>query len=183
MESPVYYGNSMFRVFTPGERLVLQTIPFEELQTGDIITVNIPGKKQYVHRVIRKSNGLAVTMGDNNPAEDDSPVTARTDFQLVTAAVSPQNGTRPIARGRAGMREFRRNRLRRRGRIAAKKLLRGVEFLFFWRKTLHEQKVFGQEICYYRHSRPVARKTADGRVIYARWQDFFKYRLPPGDRP
>ena len=71
MESPVYYGSSMYRVFTPGERLELEEVGFDDLQVGDVVVVNVPGQKQYVHRIIEKKSGVAVTMGDNNADIDD----------------------------------------------------------------------------------------------------------------
>ena len=70
MPSAVYYGCSMYRVFTPGEKLFLSEVEFDSLQAGDIIAIRKPGEKQYVHRVIEKNAQYAVTMGDNNPTAD-----------------------------------------------------------------------------------------------------------------
>ena len=175
---PVYYGNSMYRVFVPGERLVLENISFGDLLAGDVITVKIPGKRLYVHRVIEKSADQAVTMGDNNDEPDEYIVTAQSDFQLVTAALTSDGTRRIIARGQQGMRDFLIHRRRRKVCQMMRMLFIKCEKLFFWRKVVMEKKLFGSESCYYWKDRVIARRTADGKVIYCSWLDHLRFRLP-----
>ena len=178
MESPVYYGSSMYRVFTPGERLELEEVGFDDLQVGDVVVVNVPGQKQYVHRIIEKKSGAAVTMGDNNADIDDFRVTPQSNFRRVIFAVSADGARRQIAGGSAGMKDFYRHRRQRKFRLTVRKMLKSCEFLLFWRHTLHEKKVFGGDECFYWKSRAVARRTADGRCAYTSWRDFLRFRLP-----
>ena len=178
MPSAVYYGCSMYRVFTPGEKLFLSEVEFDSLQAGDIIAIRKPGEKQYVHRVIEKTAQYAVTMGDNNPTADLLHVTAQDIFFLVVSAENNQGKVRKISGGAAGMKEFYAHRRRRWLRLLCRKILFKSEKLLFWRITVRESKQFGDEICYYWKSHAVGRKTADGRNAYASWRDFLRFRLP-----
>ena len=174
----IYYGNSMRRVFKFGEHLVLEKISFNDLQTGDIIVVNHPGKKQYVHRVIEKDASKAVTMGDNNPAADELPVTSQSEFYRVRGVWQADNSVRSVTCGNAGMQEFYRNQRRCKLRLRLRNWLFRSEKLFFWRRTLQEKKVFNQEICYYWKNRAVARKSSAGKITYASWKDFLRFKVP-----
>ena len=178
MAQVIYYGNSMYRVFTPGERLELAEADFKDLQAGDIVVVENSGKNTYVHRVVEKNHEFAVTMGDNNPAVDEYKLTRESDFLLVVAALTPQGKKRQINGGKQGLREFYRHRRQRAWRMQVGRIARWAERLFFWRITLHEQKKFGQEVCFYRNGRAIARRTADGRVAYMNWRDRIIFRLP-----
>ena len=175
---PVYYGNSMYRVFVPGERLVLEDISFGDLLAGDVVTVKVPGKRLYVHRVIEKTADHAVTMGDNNNEPDEYIVTAQSDFQLVTAALTSDGTRRAVSRGSCGLRDFFRNRRQRKIHFLIHKVLIKCEKLFFWRRVVMEKKLFGCETCYYWKNRVIARRTGDGKVIYRSWLDRLKFRLP-----
>ena len=178
MPSAVYYGCSMYRVFTPGEKLFLSEVEFDSLQAGDIIAIRKPGEKQYVHRVIEKNAQYAVTMGDNNPAPDLLHITRQDVFFLVVSAENNQGKVRKISGGAAGMKDFYAHRRRRWLRLLCRKILFKSEKLLFWRITVRESKQFGDEICYYWKSHAVGRKTADGRKAYASWRDFLRFRLP-----
>lgn len=175
---PVYYGNSMYRVFTTGERLVLENISFDELLAGDIITVKVPGKRLYVHRVIEKSVDRAVTMGDNNNEPDEYVVTAESDFQLVIAALTPEGSQRAISRGKHGLREFFSHRRLRKVHFLIRKILFKCEKLLFWRKLVSDKKIFGRETCYFWKNKAIARRTSDGKVIYGSWVDFLRFQVP-----
>ena len=174
----IYYGNSMHRVFKFGEHLVLEKISFNDLQTGDIIVVNPSGKKQYVHRVVEKDAFKAVTMGDNNSAADETPVTSQSEFYLVSGVLQADKSVRSVLRGSAGMQEFYRNQRIRKFRLRMRKWLFRCEKLFFWRKTLLEKKVFNEDVCYYWKNRAVARVNSSGKVTYVSWRDFLQFKVP-----
>ncbi|MBE6368124.1 MAG: hypothetical protein E7052_09500 [Lentisphaerae bacterium] len=183
MKSPIYYGNSMRRVFIPGERLLLEAVDFENLQVGDIVTVQRNQSPQYVHRIIQKNAASAVTQGDNNPEPDQELLTPDCYFRRVTAAVGKNGKIRRVSGGSCGLKKFRSNQKKMRRRQALGALLRKSEKFFFWRQTLSEYKCFGSEKCYYWHEKPILRQTPGRQIVYAKW--FYRLRftikdiLPP----
>ena len=66
-------------VFTPGDTLQLEAVPFAELRPGDIVAVE--AERPYVHRVIRIDGTRITTQGDNNSAPDPQPLTPEQPFR------------------------------------------------------------------------------------------------------
>ena len=111
-----YCGNSMRRVFRPGDVLVLATVPFERLRCGDVICFRNTAGKQIVHRIVGWRPDGAVTQGDNNDCVDAEPVAAENYFGRVEAFQRGRRRRR-MRNGPAGMRQFHWNRCRRRCRL------------------------------------------------------------------
>lgn len=111
----IYTGNSMRRVFVPGDFLEVKVIPFEEFRPGDIVAFfpNGVGKPGIVHRIISRTEDELVTMGDNNPHPDEHCV-VKADMPKLVISRNPIKGKiRRIHRGNVGLVIFRINRLRR----------------------------------------------------------------------
>ena len=176
--SGLYHGMSMFRVFTPGERLVMKEIQPSELLCGYVAVVTYPDRESIVHRVIRTGPEELQTMGDNNPLAD-LPVKFNGDhhFYLVTGAINSRGELREIVNGEAGMALFRRNQRRMKIRRFAGQILWFFERLFFWRRTAGDLYKFGKDEIYYYGNIPVARRNPDGRIIYLKWTRRLYYKV------
>lgn len=122
--SALYYGNSMFRVFTPGDLLFYREIPFAEFRKGDIVAFYPPDcrKSGIVHRVISRTADSLTTMGDNNPAPDKNPVTIADSPKLVISRSLSGGIIRKVSRGRTGMFLFYCHRSRRFLRCVASRI-------------------------------------------------------------
>ena len=122
----LYRGNSMRRVFRPGDRLRTQAIPPEDFRRGDIAAFfpKGPDRPGTVHRVIGFEDGALVTMGDNNAAPDRRRVTAADRPELVVSGNRWDGAAFAVPRGGAGMAQFRFNRLRRAVRNTAGRIFR-----------------------------------------------------------
>ncbi|MBQ4336321.1 MAG: hypothetical protein IJC34_03955 [Lentisphaeria bacterium] len=123
-----YYGASMRREFRNGEELLLEEIPYSELQKGDIVAV-LDAKNPYVHRIIQITAKGAITRGDNNAAPDTRRLLPEDHFCRVTHAISLQLRIRKIAGGKKGMRNYYQHQTRRTIRSFAGKVLRCLGLL------------------------------------------------------
>jgi signal peptidase I len=68
-------GTSMLPTLEEGDLVVIQNVPFSNLQVGDIIVYNPPCSatgSSVIHRIIEPSGGGFITKGDNNPGSDPS---------------------------------------------------------------------------------------------------------------
>jgi signal peptidase I len=68
-------GTSMLPTLEEGDLVVIQNVPFSNLQVGDIIVYNPPCSatgSSVIHRIIEPSGGGFITKGDNNPYTDPS---------------------------------------------------------------------------------------------------------------
>lgn len=117
----VYYGRSMTGVFRPGDDVMVCEFPFRLLGAGDIIVFDnlIPDQDKIVHRIIEvrqfdhvvPPNQYLITQGDHNPSSDSLPVGPERNPKLVIGFL--RNGRLyNIARGPAGMLQFRFNQAR-----------------------------------------------------------------------
>jgi len=120
----LYRGNSMFRVFRPGDQLRTEAIPLRDFRRGDIAVYfqKGPDRPGIVHRVIGFEGNALVTMGDNNAAPDRRRVTVADHPARVVAGIHWKGDAFAVRSGLAGMAQFRINRLRRAVRIAAGRL-------------------------------------------------------------
>ncbi|MBO4344218.1 MAG: signal peptidase I [Victivallales bacterium] len=175
---PLYTSTSMLRVFTPGDCVETdETVQFADLRVGDIVvfTSRSAAADRIIHRIIRRTDGSLTTMGDNNPAPDSAPVTADQLPALAVAKILPDGRRIPLARGAAGMRQFRMNRLRYWTSRTSSRIGRLLEPLMFWRLKPRKTKQFGDDIVFYAFGRPVAQKTAKGvRFTNPFWKLLFR---------
>jgi len=164
----IYRGESMLRVFVPGDILQVEKIAAAQAEPGDIIAFDTPRGSVTVHRVIaRDKDGGLVTMGDNNPVPDFSPVDPGAAVLRVVEVRRGDGREEPVTRGKAGMAEFRRNRRRRWWTGELPRYMAGVcRRLWPFKKTLRAPVRFGTEEVFYVNATPVARRSADGQV---RW--------------
>ncbi len=98
----LYTGRSMEGIFSLGDRLIVETVPFTDLRPGDIIVyqgLNHKGtEEELVHRVMGcLPNGLVVR-GDNNPCADKTLVTENNLVGRVSHVV--RDGKRYPVRGK-----------------------------------------------------------------------------------
>ena len=175
---PIYERYSMKRVFVPGD--LLETVPraLGEFVPGDIAVFyphgkNVPG---VVHRVLKCTSEGLITMGDNNPRPDDWVVTADYAPALVVARITTAGKRHTVTRGSAGMRQFRRNQLRRSIRNALSQCIRPFWGIMFWRKTLENPIKLADQEQYYVGKKLVARKTAHSVEFYPCWKKLL-YKL------
>ncbi len=175
----LYEMNSMFRVFSPGDALVLKAVPFAEIAPGDVIAFHPdrPRASGVVHRVIARDAESLRTMGDNNPRPDVRSVTAMEMPRLVVAKISPDNVRHEISRGNAGLRQFRRNRIRRAFRLFAGAVFRPLLPWMFWRIELGRPARKGKTIQYYYRRRLIAEGTGNAVRFTSPWYQF-RFRVP-----
>ncbi len=168
----------MLRVFSPGDLVETDdTVPFDELQVGDIIIFpsQHDSEKRIIHRIIRKTGGALMTMGDNNPAPDKELVTAAQMPKLAVARILPSGRRMPLARGTSGILQFRINRCRHWAASAMRCVGILLEPLMFWRIKLTETRQFGDSTFYYVGRRAIAKKTDNGaRFLKSYWRLLYK---------
>ncbi len=171
---PIYDLTSMLRVFTPGDALVLKSVPFAALRVGDVIAFhpNGGGVPGVVHRIISRTDKTLHTMGDNNAGPDAVPVTALAMPQLVVTKVSRGNERQEIPGGADGRRQFRLNRVRRWLRITAGKIVRPLFLLMFWRIEL-EKNQNGE----YFYKRRLIAETYGNNVIFLSIWSKLRFRI------
>jgi hypothetical protein len=164
----IYRGESMLRVFVPGDLLRVEKIAATQAEVGDIIAFDTPRGSVTVHRAIaRKRNGELVTMGDNNPHPDFSPVKPDTTVLRVVEVRRGDGKAEAVSGGKVGMTEFRRNRRRRWFKSELPRYAAGVcRRLWPFKRRLHAPVRFGEEEFFYVRQKPVAKRSSDGRV---RW--------------
>lgn len=83
-----YSGQSMSKTFREGDLLLKEKTSFPKIEPGDIIILNKPfpeiQRGKWVHRVIFKKDNFLITRGDNNPKNDDEPVSEESLIGRVT---------------------------------------------------------------------------------------------------
>ena len=164
----IYRGDSMRRVFVPGDLLRVEKLTAAETEIGDIIVFDTPRGTVAVHRVIaRTRDGKLRTMGDNNPVPDFAPIEPNTPVMRVVAVRRNDGREEPVSRGGNGMAEFRRNRRLRWWKSELPRYMAGVcRLLWPFKRRLGAPVRFGDEEVFYVGNAPVARRDASGRV---RW--------------
>ncbi|MCX6558538.1 MAG: signal peptidase I [Candidatus Aminicenantes bacterium] len=74
--------------FKPGDNLFVNSIFLKKLNKGDILVIKSQDSKlidkKLVHRIVNKSDNTSITRGDNNPQNDDEPVTEENLIGKVT---------------------------------------------------------------------------------------------------
>ena len=166
----IYRGESMLRVFIPGDLLQVEKLKAAQVDLGDIIAFDTARGSVTVHRVIaRLKDGNLRTMGDNNPCPDIDPVAPDATVMRVLAVRRNDGREEPVSRGKAGLKEFRRNRRRRWWSSEIPRYLAGVcRRLWLFKRRLGAPVRFGEEeVFYIRRDTPVARRDAAGRVRWA----------------
>jgi hypothetical protein len=177
----VYHGNSMSDVFADGDILIFSAVPFDRLECGDIVAV-FERSPHYVHRIVRKTWDVAITMGDNNSRPDVLKLNKNSKFRFVSNYIPVGSPVlMHVEGGIKGMKQFRRQQniiwlrhriihilpsLRRLGclRIPAKKETRFRDGTIQWS--------FGRI--------PVAARNPSGRTKYLNpWKRLF-FRIPKG---
>lgn len=175
----IYHGSSMLRVFAPGDEIILAEVDFAALEVGDVVCFRSASGGLVIHRVIRREADRLFTMGDNNSTPDREPVKAEQEVRLALALI--RNGRRfPVSAGRAGVRQFRCNRLRYWSRRCLRRLLLPAVMGIgrcWGRKKLECADYADGSKCYFAGKVPVARRTASGGVHYLKWHYRFLYHV------
>ena len=75
----------MFRTFYSGDFIFIISNKFEMHQRGDVIVFLDQGtnieQNRLVHRIVKICKKSFITRGDNNPKNDDEPVTEETSSE------------------------------------------------------------------------------------------------------
>jgi len=181
-----YRGNSMTRVFRPGDELLAEAVAAAECRPGDVIVFLGSAGGQVVHRVIAATPAGLQTMGDNNDRPDPG-LRQEGDTLLLVRAFLRRGRRHPLARGAAGMRAFRRHRFRRACRRLGGKVLRALLLpLGGWRLRLLDATSahrFGEVVHREWHGRVVARCYPDGKIRYTRWYWRLLFAAPERELP
>lgn len=175
-----YTGNSMRGMFKHGDILLLSSISFGMLESGDIVAV-FDCTPHYVHRIIDKTPDYAVTMGDNNPQPDEMKLTRKSKFMIVDAFI-PGESPKVVLQvdgGYYGMRQFYRQQ-----RILRFKKTAGKLFPFF--RKLGVLRIPARKETRFRDGTvqwsccgiPVAASTPDGKTQYLHWSKRLFFRIP-----
>ena len=169
----IYRGESMLRVFVPGDMLLGEKLTAAQAEIGDIIAFETARGTMTVHRVIaRTEDGKLRTMGDNNPRPDHFPIEPDAAVLRILEVRRNDGKVEPVSRGENGMAEFRRNRRRRWFRSELPRYAAGVcRRLWPFKRRLNDPVRFGKEEFFYiRRNTPAARRSADGRIHwYSPW--------------
>lgn len=126
----VYHGNSMSNVFVDGDILFFTDVPFGDLKCGDIVAV-FERSPYYVHRIIRKKEDVAVTMGDNNCRPDAVKLNRDSRFRAVSSCSPGKCPARvfPVEGGAPGMKRFRHQQKRVVLRYRVRRILSSFRWL------------------------------------------------------
>ena len=161
----IYRGNSMFRVFAPGDILRVRPLRAGDAEPGDIICFDgMHGET--VHRVVHKNADAVVTMGDNNPRPDAEPLRPDETVWLVTERCDIRGGRHAIYGGKRGMRIFRLNRMRRLLKRFPDRLAGVLRRILIVKYHLHKKVRFGADEIYYFRNTPVLRRDASGKEAW-----------------
>lgn len=163
----IYNGDSMRRVFVPGDLIVARPIRFADVRKGDIVVCGIQTKKTVVHRVVARDSIRCITMGDNNPAPDAVAQGASSKLFLAVQRIPLGRRPRPLKNGASGYRQFLWNRLRRRIRLSL--ISPFFSFLLpmlFWRIALKGKKVSLDYTHWYWRGFLVAYEKPNGRIVF-----------------
>ena len=161
----IYRGNSMFRVFSPGDLLTVKPLRAGEVQRGDIICFEGP-RGEIVHRVVRKTATQVVTMGDNNSVPDPEPLGHDARVWLVTTRRDAAGKLRKVSGGKRGLFAFRINRMRRAVRWCFDRLAGVLRRVMFVKYPLRRKVRFGSDEIFYFGSKPVLRRDASGKEAW-----------------
>lgn len=163
----VYHGNSMLRVFSPGDIMLVEQITAKNAAPGDIICFTDSNGKNIVHRFIRWSDdGGLITMGDNNATPDIGIIAPECMVYRVTERHTLSGKIIPVSAGRKGLLTFRINRFRkfaRRLMTIAAGILRRINFLKIPVKNFSH---FGDEKIFFFLGHPVAKCSDDKNIIW-----------------
>jgi signal peptidase I len=100
-----YQGQSMAGTFKTADCLKIEKTSIAALNPGDTIVFRLKKEtegKDLVHRIVLKTNERIITRGDNNPRNDEEPVTEENLIGKVTHY--ERNGKiRKVWNGRLGM--------------------------------------------------------------------------------
>ena len=176
----VYHGNSMGDVFTDGDILIFEEVPFDRLECGDIVAVfeRLP---YYVHRIVKKERNSATTMGDNNPKPDELELNKNSRIMFVRNYIPMKNPGTVLAviGGSGGMEQFRRwqKHLLRKRRIAG--ILSPLRYFGRFRLPAKKETRFRDGTIQWNFgSIPVAARNKAGRIKYlGNWKRLF-FRIP-----
>ena len=174
-----YKGDSMRGVFSPGDTLQLEAVPFAELRPGDIVAIE--AERPYVHRVIRIDGARITTQGDNNSSPDPQPLTPEQPFRRVAAAASFDEAPRSFHSGTQGMKDFRKHQRGRRTRAALMRLFSRLEPLLFWRFELR-RTLFAKTVGYSRFGVTAAHRSPDGAIRFRTPLCRLFFRLPKEEK-
>lgn len=165
----IYRGESMLRVFVPGDILHVERIAAAQTELGDIIAFDTPRGGVTVHRAIaRKPSGELVTMGDNNPRPDVYRIKPETTVFRVVEVRRGDGRSETVSGGKDGMAEFRRNRRRRWFQGELPRYASGIcRRLWPFKRRLRTPVRFGGEEFFYVRQKPVAKRSESGRVRWA----------------
>lgn len=175
----IYRGESMLRVFVPGDLLRVEKLTAAQIEIGDIIVFDTPRGTVTVHRVIeRLGDGKLRTMGDNNPRPDPNTVAPDAVVMRVVSVRRTDGREEPVTRGKTGLAEFRRNRRRRWWTGELPRYMAGIcRRLWPFKRKLETPVRFGDEEVFYVGDTPVARREASGRVRWASPWYRVKYKI------
>ena len=166
-------------VFTPGDTLQLEAVPFAELRPGDIVAVET--ERPYVHRVIRIDGARIITQGDNNSAPDPQPLSPESKFRRVTGANAFNGTLRRFHSGAQGMNDFRKHQRSRHIRAALLRLFSRLEPLLFWRFELR-RTLFAKTVGYSRFGVTAAHRRPDGAIRFRTPLCRLFFRLPKEEK-
>ena len=173
-----YTGDSMRGTFVPGETLILAETAFDTLQTGDVVAI-FNRSPYYVHRIVEKNEGEAVTMGDNNGCPDPLKLTRDSRFRLVTQARGLDGIIRQIPGGKAGIAQFRRQQRRWKLRRFASMLIHPFRPLKFLRLPANKETRFRDGTVQWSFAGiPVAARNPAGKTVYLHWSKRLLFRIP-----
>ena len=172
-----YHGNSMRRVFKPGDILIMEKIDFKDIRSGDILAMRRPNGTNVVHRAIELTpEGHWITQGDNNSTPDRERLSSGNVFTRISAVHRPGTGRLPVRSGKQGLREFHRHQRQRRIRRFFSPFFHAFLSLAFWRIPLETPTHFGQETFFYYKNHPVA-KLQNGNVVFLHSRDRLFFRI------
>lgn len=163
----IYRGNSMYRIFAPGDLLLTEPLSAGEVRRGDVICFDHPKGMPTVHRVVgRTGGGEAITMGDNNPRPDALPLPPGHAVLRVRAVRKPSGAEIPVRGGARGMLTFRLNRMRRAGARLSAMAAGALRRINPFRLSLNYPVRFGEEEIFFFHNRAVAKRIPNRNVTW-----------------
>lgn len=168
----------MFRVFRDGDVIVTREIPGSSAVPGDVIVFTGASGSRVVHRVISRQGNMLTTMGDNNPAPDSDPVDASASLQLVTGFIRRRKEY-SIGRGKMGMVVFRCNRVRRSCRRGGSMIMQMTARILPGIPVDRCRSSFFNGVEHFRFCGfTVARRFADGRLVFTGWYWRLLFSMP-----
>lgn len=160
----IYRGNSMLRVFSPGDLLIVEPIPAGKAGKGDVVCFDPPNGRHTVHRVVgRRADGGIITMGDNNSRPDRCTLPPDAAIGIVRAVRKVSGRKVAIRGGFVGMTTFRINRLRRFGARLSRLSAGALRRVNLFRIRLGAPVRFGDEEIFFFRGTPVARRKRDAK--------------------